>query len=65
MSIVSLSYTLDIECPSCSKEIDLTDQDCEGHYTTPIFNNRWDDLKGDIVQCDYCDHEFEITGVEC
>ncbi len=43
---VLVSYSLDVECPYCEREYDLCDQDDDGVFTTPIFNNIWDELKG-------------------
>lgn len=59
----TMSFSLDIICPKCGNEIDLTDCDNDGVYTTPIFNNKWDDLKGELVECE-CGAEFQISEVE-
>lgn len=65
MSSVFIYYTLTAECPECGDDADLTDQDYEAAYTAPIFENRWDDLKGETIECPNCEHEFTISGVEC
>ena len=62
----TLDWHLWIHCPECDETIDLADVDDggEGTYSDPIFNNRWDDLKGETVDCPECKCEFEIAGVE-
>lgn len=59
-----LSWSLDVECPKCRADIDLTDIDDEGYVSMAIFNNKWDDLEGLEVECPECEHEFMISGVE-
>ncbi|HHL33862.1 MAG TPA: hypothetical protein ENJ30_05800 [Desulfobulbaceae bacterium] len=57
-------YSLDIDCPYCGAELDLSDQDDEnGRFSSPIFNNRWEDLVGDSVKCPDCAKEFIISNV--
>ncbi len=42
---LTVCYSLDIDCPYCGAELDLSDQDDEnGCFSSPIFNNRWEDL---------------------
>lgn len=63
-NIATLTYTVDIECPKCKKEIDLTENnDDDGQISFPLFNNRWDDAQGVSVTCDHCDHDFELDGM--
>ena len=45
------------------EDIDLADHDEEGTYSRAIFNNAWDDLKGEEVECPHCDQWFEIEEV--
>ena len=60
----TLSWSLDIECPKCKKGIDLADHDDDSTFSKAIFNNSWDDLKGEEVQCPHCQHWFEFGKVE-
>ncbi len=61
----TLDWHLWIHCPDCDATIDLAEvDDAEGIYSDPIFNNKWDDLKGETVYCPGCDGEFDIAGVE-
>lgn len=59
-----LVWHLFIDCPKCGEQIDLSDIDEEGWVSEPIFNNRWDDLNGEEVECPECDHTFTIDDVE-
>jgi phage FluMu protein Com len=59
-----LNASLDVECPYCDKDINFFDHDEDGIYTRPIFNNKWDDLKGMDVTCPHCDSEFVLDDVE-
>lgn len=61
MSTAFLSWSLDIECPHCGEEFDISDIESFG---TAIFSNQWSDLFGELVTCEHCGHEFEIEGVE-
>lgn len=63
-SRIRFSFSMRIECPKCSHDFDLVDHDDDGCYTRPIFNNRWDDLKGEDVLCPECETEFKISEVE-
>jgi len=57
-------YSLDIDCPYCGAELDLSDQDDgDGFFSSPIFNNRWEDLVGETVNCPDCEKEFIIENV--
>jgi ssDNA-binding Zn-finger/Zn-ribbon topoisomerase 1 len=58
-----LRWSLDVECPKCEGEVDLSEGD-DGTYSVPIFNNKWDDLEGEHAVCPHCDHEFRIKKVE-
>ena len=64
-NIATLNYAVNIECPKCNIAFDLTDNnDNDGEITVPLFNNRWNDVKGFDVVCDNCEHEFELDGIE-
>jgi len=52
-----------IECPNCDEDIDLFEDDPDGVYTVPVFNNSWDDLKEEEVYCPKCGHEFQIKEI--
>lgn len=62
-SDLTITYSLDIECPYCGADIDLCDQDDEGFLSRPVFNNRWEDLEGKAVTCPDCDKTFKISSV--
>ena len=64
-STAQLSWSLWIECPHCSHDFDLADYDEEGQWSTPIFNNEWDKLSGEEVECPECTKVFQIEEVEC
>ncbi len=60
----SLSWSLYVECPNCEEDFDLAEMDEEGFFSTPIFNNQWDDLKDEDVTCPNCEHEMQLGEVE-
>lgn len=59
-----LEWNLWIECPHCEYEFDLAQENDDGWVSTPIFNNKWDDLKGEEVECPECKKSFLIESVE-
>jgi len=63
--IAQLSWHLFIDC-KCGETLDLTDSehDEEGRISIPIFNNKWDDLKGEEVICPKCSNPIIIERVE-
>jgi hypothetical protein len=65
-SQLNISYNLTTECPYCGVDINLkyNDPSADGFYSTPIFNNRWDDLIGEFITCQHCDKIFKISNVE-
>jgi uncharacterized protein YbaR (Trm112 family) len=63
-SKVRLYFSLNIECPHCQSDIDLAENEDDGEYSTPIFTNKWNDLKGELVCCPKCEKEFSIDEVE-
>jgi len=62
--VAYLEWSLNVECPSCGGEFDLARQDDIEWFSGNIFNNKWDKLKGSVVSCTGCCHEFAIGGVE-
>ena len=52
-----------VKCPACGKDFDLFDEDDDGQFLKPIFNNDWDALKGAAVECPSCGHLIEIEEV--
>lgn len=55
-----LTWSLYIECPYCHTDFDLAEYDDDSVYSMPIFNNKWDDLKGEEVECPDCGEYFAI-----
>ena len=64
MNTAYVDWSLEIECPSCKQEFNLAYCDDDGVFASAIFNNNWDSLRGDEVQCIYCEHKFKIDSVE-
>ena len=62
--IAYLDWSVDVECPACKEEFDLTDHDDDRVVASAIFNNNWDALKGYEAICEHCQHEFKIESVE-
>lgn len=60
----NLTAHLFIDCPKCKHGFDLFDNDDDGIYSMPIFNNTWRDLEDEDVICPECDHEFKIKNIE-
>lgn len=60
----TLSWSLDVECPLCHLNNDLSNDDDDGIVAKAIFNNRWDDLVGEIFTCQECGAEFKLSEVE-
>ncbi|HCY86896.1 MAG TPA: hypothetical protein DHV36_17330 [Desulfobacteraceae bacterium] len=65
-NVLQIEWHFHIDCPKCGEELDLAENgyDDDQVYSEPIFNNKWDDLKGDKVICDECEYEFEIHNIE-
>jgi hypothetical protein len=63
---IRLSFDLHVNCPHCDETIDLMDNDYndDGFFTRPIFENRWEDLKGEEITCFECEETFTIKDVE-
>lgn len=59
-----LSWSLDIECPACKEEFDLTTNDEDRIVARAIFHNVWEELEGYEAVCINCQHEFKIEKVE-
>ena len=64
MAKATLEWNLWVDCPYCFETMDLSDMDEEGCYSKPIFNNKWDELRGKEVECIYCTRSFGIESVE-
>ncbi len=66
MPTAYLEWSLNVECPKCKEDNDLSsgDHDPENEAGKAIFSNAWDDLKGHAVVCEHCGHEFKIDEVE-
>jgi len=64
-AVASLDWSLSIECPCCHADFDLSNYDSEYDYTLSkaIFNDNWDDLIGEVVDCPYCGEQFEMEDV--
>ena len=61
---LTVCYSLEIDCPYCNAQLDLCDEDDErGRLSSPIFNNRWEDLVGENVKCPDCEKIFIISKV--
>ena len=59
-----LSWELDVECPKCDQLFDMSMNDDEHTIAKAVFGNKWDALKGHVVTCHHCAHEFAIAGIE-
>ncbi|CAH9012348.1 hypothetical protein VPHF35G1_0042 [Vibrio phage F35 g1] len=62
----NLSYEVYVTCPHCGHNFDaISDEysDNEGQYSKPLFNNKWDDINL-IEQCQSCEGEFTVSGIE-
>lgn len=64
-SKVILNWNLWVDCPHCGETMNLADVDEDGIYSSPIFNNQWDDLQGEEIKCIECGKVFTIECVEC
>ena len=63
---ITIGYHFWIRCPFCEKTLDLSDgdYDSDGEFSEPIFNNRWDSLKGKHINCVSCLSNFKIGEIE-
>ena len=63
---MEILYKFLIRCPFCGKTLDLSDgdYDSDGEFSEPIFNNRWDSLKGKHINCIRCMTDFQIGEIE-
>lgn len=64
MAIAWLDWSLDIQCPKCEEYTDLADGDDDGVYSSAVFNNNWDAVKGHEVTCKHCKHEFILDEIQ-
>ena len=58
-----IKYGLEIDCPNCGSELDLSDHDEDQRFSGPIFNHRWEEVEGKSVFCPDCDKDFTISNV--
>ncbi len=56
-----LAWSCDVVCPKCDTFIDLTDDDWITDY---IFTNRWNEVRGETMECPECEHEFTLGEIE-
>ena len=63
-NIVLLSFSLDVQCPECEHDFDVSDQDDENVISGLVFTNRWEEIKGHSATCPSCDHKFILDGIE-
>ena len=61
--VARLIAELLVECPACGEDFDLFDEDDDGQFLKPIFNNDWGALIGVEITCPACGHLIEIEGV--
>ncbi|MDY0251443.1 MAG: hypothetical protein RBR45_15565 [Pseudomonas sp.] len=59
-----LWWSLDVKCPHCGQEYDLSVDDADNRFSHAIFNNDWNDLRGEEVTCPNCEEDFQIEEVE-
>lgn len=59
-----MSWSLNVECPSCGVVIDLAEDDDDRIFCDAIFKNKWEDLEGEEVYCKACKKYFQIEKVE-
>ena len=61
----SLHWNLFVECPHCKHQNDLSDSphDDDNYFSESIFNNRWEDCKGNEVTCESCGYEFTVSEI--
>lgn len=64
MTKAFLEFNMYAFCPICGKELELDEYDDESWLANLIFTNQWDKVKGFKICCEYCNHEFELDGVE-
>ena len=60
--IANLDWKLMVYC-DCCEAIDLAEHDDDLKYTFAIFNNKWDDLKGEEFYCPKCGEKIFIEEV--
>jgi hypothetical protein len=59
-----LDWSLNIDCPKCGNENDISAPDDDAIVSNAIFHNNWDALKGFDVVCNMCGHDFVVDCVE-
>jgi uncharacterized Zn-finger protein len=67
MNIAFIDWSLNIDCPHCEEVVDLVQYESDigdNSIAGRIFTNRWDEIKGHMVECPYCHQDFLIDRVE-
>lgn len=59
-----LDWSIYTKCPYCGHDFDLADHDEDGIYSKAIFSNKWEELKGEEVECPECTALFKIEEVD-
>lgn len=60
----TVEWSLNIDCPHCGREHDLSQDDDDGIISKAIFNNKWEELAGTQIECSKCRLTFFIEEVE-
>ena len=58
-----LNASLDISCPYCNRDIDLFLIDDNDYIMKSIFNNKWNDLRGEEIICQDCGTNMVISDI--
>ena len=63
---MEIEYHFWVRCPLCLTMLDFADADNESafDFSSSIFNGSWDEVKGKIVSCSFCDQDFKIGEIE-
>lgn len=64
MNIAYVDWSLDVECPNCKENVELSKQDDENSIARKLFSNQWDKIVGWEATCPYCKHEFIVDKVD-
>lgn len=59
-----LVWSLNVDCPKCGNENDISNNDDDQVVSNAIFHNNWDALKGYEVACCMCGHDFIMDEIE-
>jgi len=63
---LGVNWQFYIACPYCDESMDLSDEpfNNDGYFVKLIFNNKWDELVGEEIECTKCEDIFTISSVE-